>query len=117
MHIELEEDPRVHREGTRAFTDASVPLRLALLGGEVDVRVLGRTLRLKVPAGTQPEREFRFKGEGFPRFGGGGRGDLFVTVHVELPHSLNGRQRELVEEAFPEETKEKRSSIFGRRGG
>ena len=107
----------MHREGTRAFTDASVPLRLALLGGEVDVRVLGRTLRLKVPAGTQPEREFRFKGEGFPRFGGGGRGDLFVTVHVELPRSLNGRQRELVEEAFPEETKEKRSSIFGRRGG
>lgn len=117
VHIELEPDPHVRREGTRAFTEVTVPLRLALLGGEVDVKVLGRTLRLKVPAGTQPEREFRFKGEGFPRFGGGGRGDLFVTLHIELPHSLTGRQRQLVEEAFPEEGPSRRGSIFGRRGG
>jgi molecular chaperone DnaJ len=116
VHIQLEPDPRIRREGTRAFTDVTVPLRLALLGGEVEVRALGSTIRLKVPPGTQPEREFRLKGEGFPRFGGGGRGDLFVTVHVEIPHPLTGRQKQLIEEAFSEETGPRRGSIFGRRG-
>lgn len=117
VHIELEPDPHVRREGTRAFTEVTIPLRLALLGGEVDVRVLGRTLRLKVPSSTEPEREFRFKGEGFPRFGGGGRGDLFVIVHIEFPRSLTGRQKQLIEEAFPEDGGTRRGSIFGRRGG
>ncbi len=116
VHVELEPDARFRREGTRAFTDLTIPLRLALLGGEVDVRALGHTLRLKVPSGTEPEREFRMKGEGFPRFGGGGRGDLFVTVHVEIPHSLTGRQKQLIEEAFPEEAAPRRGSFFGRRG-
>ena len=115
VQVELLPDAHVQREGNRAFTEVTVPLRLALLGGETDVKVFQRTLRLKIPPGTQPEREFRFRGEGFPRFGGGGRGDLFVTLHVELPHTLSSRQRSMLEEALPEEGSVRRGSIFGRR--
>lgn len=118
VHIELERDPHVERDGTRAYAEVTIPVRVALFGGEIDLHLFGRTLRLKVPPGTQPEREFRFKGEGFPRFGGGGRGDLLVTAHVELPRSLTSRQKQLLEEALPEEGEPapRRPSIFNRRG-
>jgi molecular chaperone DnaJ len=39
----------------------------------------------------------RLKGKGLPRFGGGGRGDLFLRVQVHVPESLSFEERNLYE--------------------
>jgi len=81
------------------------------------VATLDGRASLRIPAGTQPETQFRLRGHGFPRFRGASRGDQLVTVHVEIPRSLSGREKELLREALG--TKEpgstKRESIFRRR--
>jgi DnaJ-class molecular chaperone len=41
---------------------------------------------------------FRLRGQGLPRLVEEGRGDLFVTVHVEMPSGLDARTDELVRE-------------------
>ena len=109
----------LRREGTSAFTEVPLPLSTALLGGEVRVRTIESEAILRIPAGTQPESQFRLRGEGFPRLGGRDRGDLFVTVHVQLPESLTPRQKDLLKQAFhgpaTSETPARRGGLFGRR--
>ncbi len=57
-----------------------------MLGTEVDVPTLdGKTLRLKIPSGTQSHRKFRLRGKGVPGFRGREAGDQLVEVIVMFP--------------------------------
>jgi len=117
VQVALEPSDQFQREGTDVYSETRIPLSIALLGGEVEVPTVDGRAALKVPAGTQPETQFRLRGQGFPRFRGSSRGDQIVTVHVEVPRSLSGREKELLREALgarpPSSTR--RESIFRRR--
>ncbi|HTS33049.1 MAG TPA: J domain-containing protein [Thermoplasmata archaeon] len=100
VQVVFEPLPHIRREGEDAYTETSVPLGVALLGGEVTVPTIEGHAVLKIPAGTQPETQFRLRGNGFPRFRGSSRGDLIVTAHVEVPRSLSGHEKDLLREAL-----------------
>jgi molecular chaperone DnaJ len=100
VQVVFEPSDHIRREGTEAFTETTVPLSIPTLGGEVTVRTIEGHAELKVPAGTQPETQFRMRGLGFPRFRGSSRGDLVVTLHVEIPRSLSSHEKELLREAL-----------------
>jgi curved DNA-binding protein len=83
-----------HRLFTRTGADLSreLPLTLAeaLLGAAVPVEALsGKRLLLTIPPGTQNGRVFRLKGQGLPRVGKDGAGDLLVRTRVVLPGPLD----------------------------
>ncbi|HTT15857.1 MAG TPA: J domain-containing protein [Thermoplasmata archaeon] len=108
----------IRRAGQDAFTETTVPLATAVLGGEVTVATIDGKADLRVPAGTQPETQFRLRGNGFPRIRGSTRGDLIVTVHIEIPRDLTPKERELLREALGEETPKaggRKESFFRRR--
>ena len=66
-----------------------------MLGTNVRVRTIdGKKVLLKIPAGTQPGRKFRIKGQGVER--NGKRGDQLVQVKVMLPEKLTPEQEELM---------------------
>lgn len=118
VHIAFEPDEHIHREGETAFGEATIPLLVVLLGGEATVRTIDGHAALQVPAGTQPETQFRLRGSGFPRLGSSSRGDLIVTVHVEVPRSLSGREKELLREALrttSSPVSARKESVFRRR--
>ena len=116
VQVVFEPSSEFRREGTEVFSEATVPLFVATLGGEVEVATLEGRAQLRIPAGTQPETQFRMRGRGFPRFRGASRGDQIVTVHVEVPRSLSGREKELLREALGGGAPPpKRESIFRRR--
>ena len=117
VQVLFEPSDHIRREGTEAYTETTVPLVTAVLGGEVPVRTIEGHAELKIPAGTQPETQFRMRGLGFPRFRGSTRGDLVVTVHVEIPHSLSSHQKETLREALGSMTRvsaTRRDSFFRR---
>ncbi|HYK92586.1 MAG TPA: J domain-containing protein [Thermoplasmata archaeon] len=118
VQVLFEPSDTFRREGENAFTEIRLPLADALFGAEVKVPTLTSEALLKVPPGTQPETQFRLRGEGFPRFRGRERGDLFVTIHVEIPDELSAHQRELMREALGSGSGRapgKRGGLFGRR--
>ena len=78
------------------YCDVPVSFTQAALGGEIDVPTLGGTTKYNIPAGTQEGTSFRIRGEGIQQFRGTNRGDMFFTVHVEVPKHLGEKQKELL---------------------
>ncbi|MEM2870210.1 MAG: molecular chaperone DnaJ [Thermoplasmata archaeon] len=109
---------RFKRDGNDLYTEADISFVQAALGGEIDIPLLNGTARLTIPPGTQTHTLFRLQGKGMPRFGGGGRGDLYVRVRVVTPTRLSERQKEILREFAREEGEEvgERRGFFKRPG-
>ena len=84
-----------HRHGDDLSVDVSVPLVVAMLGGEVKVTTPKGKLSLKIPPETQNERTFRLKRQGMPHLGNSSKGDLLAKVKVVLPTKLSNEEKEL----------------------
>jgi len=73
------------RKGADLERELPLTLEEALLGAEVPVGTLKGRVLLTIPAGTQPGRTFRLRGQGMPKFKATGHGDLLVRAKVILP--------------------------------
>jgi curved DNA-binding protein len=69
-------------DGGNAEAELEVSLREAVLGGERELRVDGRTLRVKIPAGVTDGSQIRLAGQGGAGRHGGRTGDLFLKVRL-----------------------------------
>jgi curved DNA-binding protein len=96
LRVQLQPHPQFERKGQDLYTKVAVPVTTAVLGGEAEVPTLtGKPLRLKIPPTTQNGQVLRLKGQGMPSTSKSGeRGDLYVTVEVQLPKTLSPKQRE-----------------------
>jgi molecular chaperone DnaJ len=96
--VHVKGDKRFERDGANLITEASISFPMAALGGEIDVASLDGTVRLKIPAGTQPGVHFRIADRGLPQLKSRSRGDLFVKVQVNVPKKLSKEEKKLVQE-------------------
>ncbi|MFC1934189.1 DnaJ C-terminal domain-containing protein [Chloroflexota bacterium] len=86
------------RRGDDLHVEVTVPLTVAVLGGEVEVPTLKGKLALKIPPETQNGRAFRLVGQGIPHLGNSSRGDLLARVKVVLPTKLSAEEKKLFEQ-------------------
>jgi curved DNA-binding protein len=88
---------RVERRGDHDLAvRAVVSIPTAVLGGESEVTPLvGRPIRMRIPAGTTAGRTMRIRGQGMPILGKpDARGDLLVTVDLQVPAQLTPEERQ-----------------------
>lgn len=98
--IHVEDENRFERDGSDLTTTSTVSVFTLILGGEADVDTPNGTVKLTIPAGTQPEQVFRLGGRGMPHLKNPGtKGDLYVKLKVQIPKYLSSKQRDLIEEA------------------
>lgn len=99
LKIEVAPRPGFQREGDDLTVTVPVDLYTALLGGEVQVTTLDRTVKLTIPPGTANGKVFRLRALGMPNLRNPDqRGDLYATVHVQLPQDLSQKEEELVQQ-------------------
>jgi molecular chaperone DnaJ len=79
--------------------EVTVPITVteALRGATIEVPTLEGTKRIKVPPGTGHGTIQRLRGEGPPKPGGKGRGDIRYRLEIEIPGDLSDEQAEAVE--------------------
>jgi molecular chaperone DnaJ len=90
-------DRRFERRGADLWHNATIGIPDAVLGTTLEVPTLDGPASVKVPAGTQPGSVLRLRNKGLPRFGGGGRGALYVNLQVVVPQRLSAEERKLYE--------------------
>lgn len=99
IEVNVRASKQFKRDGNQILLDLSLNMAQAALGAEIQVPTVdGEMTTLKVPAGTQNDKEFRVKGFGVPYLRGSGRGDMMVRTKVQVPTSLNEEQKRLLRE-------------------
>ena len=69
-------------------------------GTEITVPTLSGVTAIRIPAGTPPGHIFRLSGKGLPGPSGKKRGDLHLTVQLEVPQQLSKTQQHTLEQFF-----------------
>lgn len=96
LKVEVLPHPSFTREGDDLKTTVPVDLYTALLGGTVQVPTLEKSVELTIPPETANGKVFRLRGLGMPNLKNPQqRGNLYVTVQVQLPRNLSQQEREL----------------------
>ncbi len=97
--IRVLDHPVFKRDGDDLALTKEIKFTEAVSGTEVEVATIDqKTLRLKIPPGTQNHAKLRMKGYGMPRMDGAGRGDAYVQVSIAVPTKLNKKQKALLKE-------------------
>jgi molecular chaperone DnaJ len=68
----------------------------AVLGAEFEMPALDGPVTIKIPEGTPSGKQLRIRGRGVPYLNERGKGDLVITVVVQIPKKLGRAQRELI---------------------
>ncbi len=99
LTIRLMPNSTFERKGDDLVVDVPVAYTTAALGGEMTVpTITGKTLTVKLPAGTQSGQQLRLTGKGMPKLKEGGHGDLYARIKITVPKVLSERERALLTE-------------------
>ena len=94
--------------------EVEVPLTIpeAMQGAVVEVPTLNGSKRLRVAPGTKHGTVQRLRGEGPPRLGGKGRGDIHYRFLIDVPEKLTPEQQEAVDRLSKVMNGDPRAKLF-----
>jgi len=94
LNVRLAKHPDYRVDGDDLSFDLDLAPWEAVLGTQVTIPTLGGRVNIKIPPGTQSGHRLRVRSQGLPQRGGG-RGDLFVAVNIQVPEKADERERAL----------------------
>jgi len=98
LHVAIKGDNRFVRQGANLLTQINISFNKAILGTVARVPIVGGSIDLKIPAGTQPGQVIKVIGKGFPYLNTSKIGDLLVHVNIEIPRKISSTQKKLLED-------------------
>ncbi|CEF67897.2 DnaJ homolog subfamily A member 3, mitochondrial [Strongyloides ratti] len=85
---------KIHvRDKYDIYTDVSISLTQAALGGTVVVPGLKGDTTINIPKGTSSHTKFALKGHGIKRVNDYGTGDQYINIKVHIPKKLTEKQK------------------------
>ncbi len=96
--VDVSPSNKFAREGYNIVSEKEVSFARAALGGEVPIDTVDGEVKIRIPAGTQPETVIRLAGRGVKHIQGSGKGDHYVRIKVTVPKKLSREQKQLLEE-------------------
>lgn len=105
------------RDGDDLYCEVPITYAEATLGAEIEIPTLEGSMKYTIPEGTQTGTVFTLRNKGVTRVNSKVRGDLYITVVVEVPKNLTSEQKNLLEKfaaSCGESNYSKRTSFFKR---
>lgn len=96
--VRTEHDNRFQRSGADLWRTENISVIDAVLGRQIDVPSLDKSIKVKVPPGTQHDEILRLRGKGLPLMDNAGRGDLKIRILISIPKTLSEEERKLYEQ-------------------
>src|SRR4029078_4496429 len=113
----VKESPVFRRKGDNVEVEVPLTIAEAARGADVEAPTLHASKRLRVPAGTHHGTIQRLRGEGPPKLGGKGRGDIHYRFVIDVPASLSTEQSEAVEKLSQVMNGNPRAKLFAQARG
>ena len=112
--IAEEDHPELIRDENDLIYNLFLSFPDLALGLTAEIPTIDGKVKVKIEAGTQPEKILRLRGKGIPDVNGYGKGDLLVKIHAWVPQKLTSEEKKQLERLqqlpnfqVPEETKER----------
>ncbi len=88
------------REEYNLILNIPISYTQAVLGADISVETLDKKkIKLKIPAGCENGKILRVKHEGLPHLDNPSKkGDLYIKVEIDVPKTLNKKEKELLEQ-------------------
>lgn len=105
------------RDGDDLYCEVPITYAEATLGAEIEIPTLEGSMKYTIPEGTQTGTVFTLRNKGVTRVNSKVRGNLYITVVVEVPKNLRSEQKNLLEKfaaSCGESNYSKRTSFFKR---
>ena len=84
------------RDGSDIYCEVPITFAEATLGAEIDIPTLEGKIKYTIPEGTQTGTVFTLRQKGIQNVNYKSRGNLYVTVVIEVPKNLNAEQKNLL---------------------
>lgn len=118
VQVHVKPHPKFRRDGMDLLSQLPISLTQAVLGVALKFETLDGIEDLVIPQGTQSGTQFRLRSRGVPDLRGGGRrGDLIVSVVVDIPVHLDDEEEELfrrIADLRGEEVADRDHSLFSK---
>jgi len=108
----VSESPIFKRNGDNLEVEVPLTIPEAIRGAVVEVPTLNGSKRLRVAPGTKHGTVQRLRGEGPPRLGGKGNGDLRYRFVIDVPASLSAEQSAAVDQLSQVMNGDPRANLF-----
>jgi molecular chaperone DnaJ len=108
----VSDSPVFKRNGDNFEVEVPLTIPEAIRGAVIEVPTLNGSKRLRVPRGTKHGTVQRLRGEGPPRLGGKGRGDIHYRFVIDVPASLSAEQTEAVDKLSEVMNGDPRANLF-----
>lgn len=95
--IHEEDHPDLIRDDNDLIFNLMLTLPELTLGTTAEIPTIEGKARVKIEAGTQPDKILRMRGKGLPDVNSYGKGDLLVKIHAWVPTKVNEEEKELLE--------------------
>ncbi len=117
MVTRVQDSPIFKRSGENLEVEVPLTIPEAVRGAVIEVPTLGATKRLRVPRGTRHGTVQRLRGEGPPKLGGKGRGDIHYRFVIDVPSSLSPEQSEAIDKLSETMNGNPRAKLFAQPAG
>ena len=108
----VSDSPVFKRAGDNLEVEVPLTIPEAVQGAVVEVPTLNGSKRLRVAPGTKHGTVQRLRGEGPPRLGGKGRGDIHYRFLIDVPAKLTPEQQEAVDRLSKVMNGDPRAKLF-----
>ncbi len=99
LEVNIKPHSLFKRQAADLIYEKKISIPQAVLGAETEIPgLVGKSLLVKIPAGTESGKVLRIKGKGLPHFGRFGSGDLLIVVKVAIPAKVSSKAKKLLEE-------------------
>jgi len=99
IRVKIEPHKTFERRSDDLFVRKEVGLVDVLLGTKIEIpTIAGGKLLVEIPSNFNLKEKMRIPGEGMTKFGGFGRGDLYIDWDVHTPKKLNSKAKKILED-------------------
>ncbi|MBA6154528.1 DnaJ C-terminal domain-containing protein [Gelidibacter maritimus] len=99
IQFNISNSTKFKRDGSNLYSNETIDLYTAILGGEITVDTFDGKVKLKIKPETQNGTKVKLTGKGFPVYKKEGRfGDLYITYDIQMPTNLSNKEKALFNE-------------------